>query len=262
VVIAAIGAGGSGYGGQGVGAAQQAAQLINQTYSRNAEREADFYGTQFMAKAGYDPHAAVTLQETFVRLSGAGEQDWLQGLFASHPASAERVTNNRSLVKQLRAEGFNGGELNQPAFAAAMGRLREAQPAYEAYDEAVKAYGEDDLKTAQNRVDTAILRYNAEAKFHALRGAIRGKQRRWADAVTNFDRAVERDDQYFAHYLARGLARVELGEEGLAKTDLERSVKLLPTADAYQALGKIAESNGDMAAAKAYYEQAAGGGGP
>ena len=43
---------------------------------------------------GYDPQGAVTLQETFVRLTqqeGAKKQSWLEGLFASHPPSAERV---------------------------------------------------------------------------------------------------------------------------------------------------------------------------
>ena len=35
--------------------AQLAAGLIGQKYSRDAEREADFYGTRFMARAGYDP---------------------------------------------------------------------------------------------------------------------------------------------------------------------------------------------------------------
>ena len=58
----------------------------------------------------------MTLQETFVKLAGERRTDWLQGLFASHPASQERVENNRLLLRNLRAEGHSGGVLGQPAF--------------------------------------------------------------------------------------------------------------------------------------------------
>ena len=45
------------------------AQLINQSYSRDAERQSDYYGTRYMHEAGYNPEGAVRLQESFVRLS-------------------------------------------------------------------------------------------------------------------------------------------------------------------------------------------------
>src|SRR5690554_3164685 len=66
-----------------VGASALGAQLITQSYGREAERESDHYGIQYMVSAGYDPRAAVTLQEVFVRLSeGGGNSSWLDGLFA------------------------------------------------------------------------------------------------------------------------------------------------------------------------------------
>src|ERR1044071_977644 len=50
--------------GAGVGA-----QLVQQKYGRDQESEADKYGMKYMKAAGYDPQGAVTLQETFVRLT-------------------------------------------------------------------------------------------------------------------------------------------------------------------------------------------------
>ncbi len=50
--------------GAGVGA-----QLVQQKYGRDQELESDQYGMKYMKLAGYDPWGAVTLQETFVRLS-------------------------------------------------------------------------------------------------------------------------------------------------------------------------------------------------
>ncbi|MDG1850631.1 MAG: M48 family metalloprotease, partial [Gammaproteobacteria bacterium] len=69
------------YGDYIVGASQLGAQLITTRYGREAERESDYYGIQYMVAAGYDPRAAVSLQETFVRLSEGNNPGWLDGLF-------------------------------------------------------------------------------------------------------------------------------------------------------------------------------------
>ncbi|XOV85215.1 MAG: M48 family metalloprotease [bacterium] len=256
MIAAAIGASGTEYSQEVLGSAALATQLFNQKYSRDAEREADFYGTQFMAKAGYDPLGAVTLQETFVRLAGAGQTDWINGLFASHPASQERLNNNRGLLKQLRSEGYEGGVLGQPAYARAMQDLRQAEPAYKAYDEARELYAQGRYDAALAKVNTSLSLRDNEALFHGLRGSIRYRQERYADAITNFDRALERDDSYFLYYLSRGLSHAELGRRDIARRDLSASVRLLPTAPAYQALGKLAEADGDLERAKQYYAQA------
>ena len=83
----------SDYGGLTVGAASLGAQLLTMRNSREAELESDHYGMRYMAAAGYDPNAAVSLQETFVRLSKepGGDGGRLATLFASHPPSEERV---------------------------------------------------------------------------------------------------------------------------------------------------------------------------
>ena len=57
------------YSNLAIGAASVGAQLVTQKYGRDAERESDRYGMVYMQRAGYDPSAAVDLQETFVRLS-------------------------------------------------------------------------------------------------------------------------------------------------------------------------------------------------
>src|SRR5690606_29080650 len=117
--------------------AQLGAQLVTQRYGRDAERESDAYGIRYMAEAGYDPAAAVSLQETFVRLSEGRNPGWVEGLFSSHPPSQERVENNRALVQQLRAEGHTGGELGRDRYQQAIAFLKENKPAYDAFDEAM-----------------------------------------------------------------------------------------------------------------------------
>ncbi|MGB5235039.1 MAG: M48 family metalloprotease, partial [Candidatus Macondimonas sp.] len=113
-VAVAAGSADERYAPLAVGSAALAASVVSQRYSREAELEADHYGMGYMARTGYDPYAAVTLQETFVRLSGGRNSSWVEGLFASHPPSAERVAQNRLRAQQLGVRG----ELDAERFKA------------------------------------------------------------------------------------------------------------------------------------------------
>ena len=82
VMAAGIAAQDKSYANLIVGGAQLSSQLISIKFSRNDESEADKYGMYYMKKAGYDPRAAVTLQETFVRISQNKKSNFIEGLFA------------------------------------------------------------------------------------------------------------------------------------------------------------------------------------
>ena len=253
LVGVAIGSADSEYAATALGAAQAAAGLINQKYGRDAEREADYYGTRFMARAGYDPYAAVTVQQKLLALSEQGDRSWIEGLFSSHPPSAERVANNRALVETLRAEGFEGGEFGAQAYQNALRPLRADARAYAAYDEARRALAEDRYGDAEAKIEEALRLQSREAAFHGLRGDLRLAQSRYDDAMINYDRAIERNDGYFAYLLGRGIARARLGAAEEAEADLTRSLTLLPSAAAYAELGRLAEAAGDEDRAVRYY---------
>lgn len=241
-----------------VGGAQVGAQLISQRYGRDAERESDYYGIQYMVRAGYDPNAAVSLQQTFVRLSEGRESGWLEGLFVSHPPSQERVDNNRALVNELQPQlAGRDMEVGAARYEQAIAHLRESKPAYDLFDAAEQAIADDDLETALDKVDGAIALVPGEARFHGLRGDILVYQRRYRAAIDNYDTALEYDASYFDYYLGRGVAHARLEENREARADLERSAELLPTAIAMNELGKLSLADGDRATAKQYFQQAA-----
>ncbi len=100
-----IGAQNTDYANLIVGGAQLGVQLATSKYGRDAEGEADLYGTRYMKKAGYDPASAVTLQETFVRLSADHKSSFIDGLFASHPPSEIRVAANKVTLAEIGAGG-------------------------------------------------------------------------------------------------------------------------------------------------------------
>ena len=247
----------SSYSNLAVGGAATAAQLLTMKYGRGAELEADKYGMRFMSKAGYDPQGAVTLQETFLRLSEGQNQDWLSGLFATHPPSQERVEANRKTAKKLPA----GGILGADRYAAAMKKTMAAKPAYDAYDAGRKALADKDTPKALAQAEKAIELFPEEANFHALRGDVRFVEKQYDMAVTNYDRAISRRPDFFYYYQQRGLAKYKLGQTDAAASDLQHSIDLLPTAPAHFTLGEIEEERGNRSAAIANYRIVAKSGG-
>lgn len=257
VLASAIAANDSSYGNLIVGGASVGAQLISQAYGRDAELESDKYGMRYMSAAGYDPQGAVTLQQTFVRLSEGRRQDWLSGLFSSHPPSQLRVEENQRIAGNLPP----GGELGVDRYQDRLAKTRAALPAYEAYDEGRKALAEKDTATAIARAETAIGLFPDEAHFYALRGDARLMDKQYEMAITNYSNAIRRRDDFFYYHLQRGLVNNELGNDDEAVTDLERSLGLLETGPAHYALGTIAEKRGETDKAMAHYKAASGGAG-
>ena len=257
VVATSVATSDSGYGDMAVGGAAVAAQLVSMKYGRDAELESDKYGMRYMSKAGYDPAGAVTLQETFVRLSEGRNQDWLSGLFASHPPSQERVDANRKRLKSLP----KGGIMGVDRYKAAMAKTMRLKPAYEAYDEGRKALGENNTDEALTFANQALGLFPDEAHFHALRGDVRLMDKQYDMAVTNFSRAIARRDSFFYYHLQRGIAQHEQGQDDAAVADLERSLELLPTAPAHFVLGEIKEERGATSEAVEHYKIVAKSGG-
>lgn len=256
LIGAGIAAGASEYGGLALGAATLGTKLINQRYSREAELESDHYGMIYMKRAGYDPSAAVGLQETFVRLSKGQDQSWLNGLFASHPPSRERVEKNRQMAVKLGT----GGRLGAQEYQEKMAGLRRDKKAYEYYERGEKLLDKSPEK-ALALAALAIEIQPKEALFWGLKGDALAARKRNKEARKAYDRAVTLDDGFFRHYLKRGQVEEKLGDKAAARRDLKRSMELLPTADASYDLGLMARNSGNSQQALGYFRQAAGAGG-
>ncbi len=236
-----------------VGAAAVGANLINKRYGRDAESESDYYGMLYMSRAGYDPKAAVSLQETFVRLSDEREPNWLAGLFASHPPSQERVNANRATLAQLPS----GGRLGAAAFQAKIAELKKNKDAYERYGQGRKALQKDDVNQAMSLADEAIRIEPREALFYGLRGDALLKKGKHSAALAQYQQALKRNDGYYRFYLQRGLAEQKLDRHAAARADLERSNELMPTAIAHYSLGELALGEEQPAAALEHFRIAA-----
>jgi len=236
-------------GGAGVGA-----QLIQTRYGREQELESDFYGMKYMKAAGYDLQGAITLQETFVRLSEGRRQNWLDGLFASHPPSPERVAKNRETAASLGA----GGELGAERYAARMAPMLKLKPGYDKYDQALLALQKKDYAGARTLATDAARLVPQEGRIQQLLGDIQLSDGKLREALPYYDRAMQLSPDYFGSFLGAGVAQYRLGDRTRAESLLTQSAKLLPTAPAAFYLGNLARDRGDAGTALRYYQAAAG----
>jgi predicted Zn-dependent protease len=256
--VASIGA--AVYGGSELGqvvgqGAAVGAQLLQAKYGRDDELESDHYGMKYMKLAGYDLQAAVSLQELFVRKYSAGtEQDWMTGLFASHPPSQERVDANRRTMKEM---GGPGGDLGTERYQAAMAGLKRAAPAYEKHQQALAAANKGDYATARRLTNEAVKLEPRESRFHGLLGDLAMAEKNPRAALPHFQKAGELDPGYFKPMVQAGVAHYQLGNRAAAEPLLERSMKLLPTAPGAYYLGRVNEDRGNTAGAVELYKMAA-----
>jgi predicted Zn-dependent protease len=254
MIAVGIGAQNTDYANLIVGGAQLGAQLATSKYGRDAESESDFYGMQYMKKAGYDPSAAVTLQKTFVRLSEGKQSDFITGLFASHPPSQARVDANIETLAKLGA----GGDMGKEMYAQKVGKLKATQPAYKAYDDALVALKKGDTATATKLANQAIAGEPREARFQELLGDIALTQKKPSEALTYYSKAIKMQPDYFKPHIQSGIALFNMGKKAEAEAFLTRANQLLPTAPGHALLGQIAEGRGQTDAALKHYQVAAG----
>jgi len=244
------------YGALAVGALGIGATAWQARYGRSHELEADRYGVEYMVRAGYDPQGAVELQETFLKFSEGRNPNWLEGLFASHPPSAERMRLNQEL-----ADKHSGGVRNRDAYRQATAQLRKDQPAYEKYQQAERAAEQGEYSKALSLAEQAIEHQPRENLFWELKGRLLVEDDREQEALEAFDRAIAANPEFFRPLVYRGVVHKYLGNHRQAEADLTASQKLLPTQLASYHLGELALQRGARDDAIGHFRLAASGGG-
>jgi beta-barrel assembly-enhancing protease len=69
-------------------------------FSRDAEREADFLGLQYMYKAGYDPNSYITFFER-IQADEKRRPGTIPKLFSTHPPTPERIENAQKEIARI-----------------------------------------------------------------------------------------------------------------------------------------------------------------
>src|SRR3990170_3139596 len=235
------------------------ASLVNNGFSREQEREADWLGIDYMVKAGYNPEGAVQLQEYFYKeLEGGRNPMFLEGIFRTHPVSKERLENARGYIAKrypgtVRNPNYT---FNEMIFLQKTAHLREVQKAYDLADEGDKLLKEKRYGEALAKYQAAAAREPAQAPFPSSIGRVHLIRKEYADAEDALRRAVRLDDEFFEPHLLLGALWYQKNEYRQAIPELSRSMDLLPTKQAAGMLSKSYEAVGDRENARKYAEMA------
>src|SRR5712692_1933260 len=117
-------------------------------FSRDAEREADFLGLQYMYKAGYDPNSYVTFFER-IQADEKRRPGTIPKVFSTHPPTPERIENTQKEIARIlpaRQEYI----VTTSEFDSVKGRLRGIMFARKAQD---NAPGKPTLRTRTEQTD-------------------------------------------------------------------------------------------------------------
>ncbi|MEO6033726.1 MAG: M48 family metallopeptidase [Verrucomicrobiota bacterium] len=73
-------------------------------FSRAQESEADHIGLKYMARAGYDPSAAVEFWQRFSEFSGKAGGSSMPALLRTHPVDSKRIEDLKKWLPEAQAE--------------------------------------------------------------------------------------------------------------------------------------------------------------
>ncbi|MCD4688089.1 MAG: M48 family metalloprotease [Desulfuromonadaceae bacterium] len=253
----------AGQGGYGIvtqQAGQLAAGLLENTYSREQERESDRLGVDYLVLAGYDPHGAVQLQEYFYRKVEQGaEPMWLAGLFRTHPFSKERMLELQQYVAERYASTVGSPlyVLKPQSFVRAVAGLRRLQQGYTLYDQARQFEGQGQLSKAIAVYLQAATAAPDQALILTALGTAYLKAGDLVAGQQHLNRAVQLDGQYYRSRLGMGYLLLEQEDYPRAVRELEASMALLPTLQGAYLLAGAYEGNRQLAQAVEMYRAVA-----
>ena len=80
-------------------AAQMIGNLVNMSYGRDQELESDDLGVRFMAQAGFNPEAMISVMEILEKASGGASQP---EFMSTHPSPANRIQKIKEAIEKYR----------------------------------------------------------------------------------------------------------------------------------------------------------------
>ena len=206
-------------------AGQLGLQLLELSYSREQELQADRVGAYYMALAGWDPREAVAMQQLLASLSER-EAGALDKYLSTHPQSANRIQEINSLIseKNLLERGLVQGDgVYADRWSRRIAGLQKVHAAFGPYDEGMKHLIEKRYKEALQSAESAIGQRPDQAPFHRLKG----------DALLNLNRPGEAQAAYrealriYPRYVP---ANMGLGQVALEQNELTEAERQFATA--------------------------------
>ena len=97
-----------------------------------------------------------------------------------------------------------------------------------------------------------------EALFQDLQGDLHALQKQHRKALSSYEKSIRLNPNFFYSRLRKGQMEYQLDRYGPARSSLDKSLEMLPTAEAHYLLGMMDKAQGNMQAAFDHFKAAAG----
>ena len=248
-------AGDSGYGTILTQVGGLTANLLSKRYSREQEFEADRLGIGYMARADYGLQGAVQLQNIFVqKLDSGSSNDWVSGLFRTHPVSRDRLQANRQLIATEFPQYHSSYGLSGDSYRRYTASLQQTKAAYATFDQARQQEAQGQLEAAIESYHKAIQQAPDQGLLLSALGMAYLRKEDIIPARRYLLKAVNVQGDYFQSHLGLGYIYLRSKEFDAAATQLESSLDLLSTLQGTFLLAETEEGRHNPARARQLYQ--------
>ncbi len=235
-------------------APERAGLLLKGRFTARQETAALRGTPPLLAKAGYDPHEGVRLQEFFQAQETANRPGWREGMLKRHPPVGNDL---KVLARESGASSGAATRTGDGEFHQALKRLRGNLPGFALYDEARALERGGQLREAVATYLRAAAAAPDESIILAALGTAYLQVGDLGSARLHLAKAVALDRRYYYSRMGLGYAHLQQGGAAAAILELEESLRLLPSQRAAFLLAEAYEKVGKLSAAREFYRAVA-----
>ncbi len=216
-------------------------QIAQNGYGRTKELEADIYGAQYAAAAGYDPGGMLQILYMLQEKEGRGDSAF-GDIFSTHPAPAKRIENIKVYLAEAYASPSAASYKDNfypKEYTAEVAQTPQNDRAYEYYDVGMKFFNNGVYDIAFLKFQQALACDPTFADAHDALGTILLQQGLYDDAIYCYNQAIKYG-QKAIYYNNLGSVYYYKREFQNAITCLENAIKISP--DYSQAYANMAAS--------------------
>ncbi|MCS7216047.1 MAG: M48 family metalloprotease, partial [Thermodesulfovibrio sp.] len=220
--------------------AQISAGLLQLKFSRDQENEADALGVRFSYDSGYDPKGLLTMFEKFKAMEKGGTVEWL----STHPLPDTRIKNVQQMISQKYPYSQSLIK-DRKIFHDIKAKINSTKESYEYVERAKKYINSSNYSEALGLLDRAIDIYGSNQAY-TYRALINLILKRYNNAISDADKAIQLDSLYFKPLFIKGIALNKMGKWHESIVSLNKAKQLIPdNADLYYYLGVDYHEIGD-----------------
>ena len=204
--------------------------LLQLSYSREQERQADRVGTYYMSMAGWNPKAAITMQELLSSLNDR-EQTVLDKYLSTHPPADDRIGEIRTVIQKedLASDKYVQGDgIFKERWDNRLAELKKLDKAYKEYDKGQEQLSDQEYQAALQSAQEALKQRSDQAQFYCLKGDALLGLGKLDEAGAAYQKSVQKYPEYAHAKTGLGMVALKQNKYGEAEKHFAAASKIYP----------------------------------